>query len=368
MTSLKIFSVRGIDVKLHWTLLLLFGFFFVMSVFLSEEFDLFPIIWILILFASVALHELSHSLVARDMGIVIDQIILLPIGGMAVMKQSVFSPKMEFKMALAGPLFNFAFCYVLLVFRLLTGWDWLLYNFEYLSIVRFSLEPALLLAFVVSAAFWLNFVLGMFNLFLPAIPMDGGRIFRSFLAMFMDYIKATRIATTVSNILMLLLLLFSFYTGQWLMALIAVFIFLASRAELEATVSNRLLGEFPLSKLVRQNYLIVDDDDTLDHVLGEMIASRSLVAFYTEEDKIYSVNIYDIRGVPKSLWKKVMFSKVAREQRPVTADHTASFALQRMLELNQESLSVVDKKNEIIGCVFKEDIHVVLELLKISKL
>ena len=101
MNSWKLLSVEGIEIRLHWTLLLLFGYVFFMAAMNPRESFLVPLLWF-ILFASVALHELSHSLVAKSMGVTIEQIVLLPIGGMAVMKQAVFTPLQEFKMSVAG--------------------------------------------------------------------------------------------------------------------------------------------------------------------------------------------------------------------------------------------------------------------------
>ncbi|MCD4740051.1 site-2 protease family protein [archaeon] len=363
MTSWKIFSIQGIGMRIHWTLILLFAALFLIGFTTQDNPLTLPAMWFL-LFASVGLHELSHSLAAKKMGIQIKEIVLLPIGGMAIMKQTNFEPKKEFLMAMAGPFFNFTVCALIILLQLFTGFY--LYGWNEFTDAPLLFETGLLISFVLSTLFWLNLVLGTFNL-LPAIPMDGGRMLRSGLAMFMDYLKATRLATLISNILMSLMFLAGFYIGNLWFIIIAAFIFVSSRAELEATISNRLLGDFPLTKLVKQTYLVVDDDDMLDKVLKDMIESTSLVAFYKEKGKIYSVNIYDIQRVPKKIWKKTKFLKIAREQHPVTQDHSASFAVNKMNELGLEALSVIDKKQEIIGCVFKDDIEVVLEILKISR-
>lgn len=366
MISWKLFSLRGIEVRLHWSLLLVFFLIILWGYFSTGQFDFISVLMLVIVFGSVAFHELSHSLVARSMGISIERILLLPIGGMAMMKENVFSPKKEFKMAIAGPMFNFALCALLAMFIVFTEGQFF-YSVDYiLALESLTLSPVALLAFTVSVAFWMNLALGLFNL-VPAIPMDGGRVFRSLLAMKMEYLKATRLATIISNFLMIGLFLLGL-TYNWWWSLIALFILFASRAELEVTVSNRLLQKFPLTKLVRQEYLVVEEGDSLDQVIQDMIASRSIVAFSKKNHTINSVSLYDIQNIPKKEWKKINFHDISKEQHPVTEDHPASFALNKMNELNLEALPVIDVNHEIVGCVFRKDVSTVLQILKVSKL
>jgi Zn-dependent protease len=353
----KLFSVAGIDVKLHWTTLLLMILSLLNPVFF---------IVLLTLFASVTLHELSHSLVAKDNGLKIDQILLLPIGGMAAMKEASLDPNTEFKMAIAGPLFNFALCSFIL---LATGFLGNGLSLLSLQVWEESLLPGTppvpIEIFFLSTVFWLNAFLGAFNLFFPAIPMDGGRVLRSLLAMFMSYVKATRIATALSTVLTIFLFAFAVYNQNLILIIISVFIFVGARSGLEYALSSRLLGDFPVKRLVRQNYLVVEEDKTLEEIIAEMIASRSLVAF-AQKDHISSVSIYDIRHVSRKEWKKTKFKDIAVKQKPITLDHPASYALDKMRELDLEALPVVED-GDIIGCVFKEDVDVVLELLKVSR-
>ena len=99
--SYKILSLFGIDIEVHWLFLLaivVFLFFSPLSALLF-----------CVIFIFVALHEITHSLVAKRKGIEVKKIILLPIGGMAVIENiEELDPWSEIKMAIAGPLFNFA--------------------------------------------------------------------------------------------------------------------------------------------------------------------------------------------------------------------------------------------------------------------
>ncbi|MCD6414126.1 MAG: CBS domain-containing protein [Candidatus Diapherotrites archaeon] len=360
MVSWKLFSIAGIDIKLHWTTLLLLGLFLVLSV------NSFLIL--LLLFISITFHELSHSLVAKGNGVKISQIILLPIGGMAVMKNAVIDPKVEFKMAIAGPLFNFAVCGLILIAAYLSGSSNLIYSMGYWNErlagdILQDIGPMM-----VSSLFWLNFLLGAFNLFFPALPLDGGRVLRALLAMVMDYVKATRIATVISMFLTILLFLVSLVSMNLILLLISIFIFFGARSEMEFAVSHRLLRKIPVSNLMRKNFLMVDENTPLDALVADMIASRSLVAFSKEGKNITAVSIYKIGEVPKQRWGRMKFKDLAVVIKPVSPGTQVVTALTRMGKEGFEALPVVDNYHEVVGCLYKRDIDTILELLKVTKL
>src|ERR687885_2420688 len=107
-SSFKIGRAFGIDVKVHWTFLLLLAFF----AFLGYQDSggligaLATMAVIVTLFFCVLLHEFGHSLVAQRLGIEIPDITLLPVGGIARLKSLPDRPADEVKIAVAGPLVN----------------------------------------------------------------------------------------------------------------------------------------------------------------------------------------------------------------------------------------------------------------------
>jgi Zn-dependent protease len=128
----------------------------------------------ILFFVCVVLHELGHSLTARRYGVKVPRILLLPIGGMAEMDHIPRKPSAEFLITVAGPAVNFVLAGVLLpfVWREALGLE---------GLERFSLGAVLF------QLFWANLVMGIFN-FLPVYPMDGGRILRSILAIWLPYL------------------------------------------------------------------------------------------------------------------------------------------------------------------------------------
>jgi len=127
-------------------------------------------------FISILLHEMGHSVVARNYGIPIKGITLFIFGGVAELGHNPQTPKQEFMVAAAGPFVSF-----------LLG----LLFFGLAGLVK-STELSIQIYAVFRYLFFINIVLAIFNL-LPAFPLDGGRIFRAILWKgFKDYAKATR--------------------------------------------------------------------------------------------------------------------------------------------------------------------------------
>ena len=157
--SLRIFKVFGIPVELHISFLILMLVFYAVALLgLIPGIDITLAILVTLVFVTVVLHELSHSYVAQRYGVVIERIVLLPIGGVSAMKELPQDPGQELRIALAGPLVNFILAG--LFYPLLLLWGNLLSPAMYFLLYNFIL---------------FNVLLGAFNL-LPAFPMDGGRV------------------------------------------------------------------------------------------------------------------------------------------------------------------------------------------------
>ncbi len=176
------------------------------------------------LFFSILIHELGHSLVGQRFNLKIKSITLWVLGGMAEFESIPTQRGTEAVMAVAGPVTSF----------LLAGLVWMLQHAVP--------QPYGGLRFILAYLFYMNIVLGTFNL-IPALPLDGGRVLRSLLAMRISYLKATKVAATLSKTLALVLGLGGFLSlNLWLM-LIAFFIFVAVSGESSyASVSTVLRG------------------------------------------------------------------------------------------------------------------------------
>ncbi|WP_164658716.1 site-2 protease family protein [Tropicibacter sp. Alg240-R139] len=190
------------------------------------------IAFVLALFACVLAHEFGHALMARRYGVKTPDITLLPIGGLARLERMPEKPAQEIAVALAGPAVNVVIWGVLI---LLGAWP----QFDTLNNID---TPA---ADFMSRLAVVNLFLAIFNM-IPAFPMDGGRVFRAFLCLTMDRVRATRIASIAGQVVAVLLGFSGLMTGNPVLVLIAVFVFVAANAENQdvamRSISRRLLA------------------------------------------------------------------------------------------------------------------------------
>ena len=171
MQSPKIGRIFGIDIELHWLSVLFLILFLFVSVYIF--------FLMLLILASVLLHELAHSITAIRNKVKVSKIILiLPIGGLSVLASININPKIEFNIAIAGPIMS-----------ILLG--------TFFGIFVPFMPPGLLTQ-VFQFMFEINILLGVLNL-LPAFPTDGGRVFRSYLERKYDWYKSTMLTVKLSK-------------------------------------------------------------------------------------------------------------------------------------------------------------------------
>lgn len=226
-SSLKLFSVRGIDIRLHIT-------FPLILIWAALQFGwlagggvtgaVFGVIVISLLFVLVTLHELGHSFAAQQFGVPVERIVLMPIGGVAQLKHIPRNPRQEFIIAVAGPAVNVVLALMMWLVAQPFGLE--LFN----PMVLLSGVSTLSLSAIFSYVFFYNITLAVFNM-LPAFPMDGGRILRSLLAMRLNYGRATHIASSIGRGLAVLLGIYAFFNGAIFLIFIAFFIYTGALQE-----------------------------------------------------------------------------------------------------------------------------------------
>ncbi|MEZ5776326.1 MAG: site-2 protease family protein [Hyphomicrobiaceae bacterium] len=225
--SIRLFDVAGTAVRIHLTFFLLLAW--IAAINWTEggaRQALSGVVFILVLFVCVVLHEFGHITMARRFGIRTPDVTLLPIGGVAAMERMPEKPGQEILVALAGPAVNLVIAAVLL---LVIG-----PGIDLHSLTQIDRSQPDLLKQVALA----NIVLFVFNL-IPAFPMDGGRVLRALLAFGMGRTKATRIAANIGQMLAILFGVLGFMGNPFLI-LIAIFIFLAAGGEAGAVEMHDL--------------------------------------------------------------------------------------------------------------------------------
>ncbi len=288
--SFTIARVAGIEIKIHATffLILLLGAIqwggpngFIGS--------FFGILLMALLFFCVVLHELGHSLVAKYFGLPVSEIVLLPIGGVSRMEKNPQKPLHELLLSISGPLVNVIIAGVLVAAAGASGTLSSLNAKGLVSGQPLSPSPSVLLGWLLAA----NVTLALFNL-VPAFPMDGGRALRAILWMFVGFTKATRIASAFGQLLAFAFGLYAVLSGHFLLALIALFIYLGAGQEWTEERARTVLTTFKLGDAYNKHALTISPGDQVSEVVHFLLTSyqpdfavmqgSSLLGVVTRED------------------------------------------------------------------------------------
>jgi Zn-dependent protease len=292
------------------------------------------------LFLSVLLHELGHALTARAYGVQTREITLWLLGGVAQLEQIPRYRGAEAVIAIAGPI----------VSVLLSGLFGLLRGLVPLG----AAEGQFLLGYLA----FINLSLALFNL-LPALPLDGGRILRSLMALYKPYLEATRTAVAISKVVAFALGLLGLLVGNLLMLLIAFFVFMAASAEAEQAVLSRTLEGLLVRDLMTREVSTVPPNLTVAELLEKMLQERHVGYPVVEEGRLLGlISLEDLNGASPQ-------TRVLERMRPPLQldEHAEALtALQRMAEQGFSRLLITDANGKLIGILSKTDLLRALQL------
>src|SRR5438046_5369723 len=232
--SLTIGLVAGTAIRIHVTFLLFLAWIFGVSYVSGGAAAAWSgLLFMVLLFLCVLLHEFGHIFTARRFGVMTPDVILLPIGGVARLERIPEKPSEEFLVAIAGPLVNVAIALALIMLagaRVSAG-D--LYAVE---------SPQTSMIDRLAAV---NLFLAVLNM-IPAFPMDGGRVLRAILASRMGYVRATEVAPFSGQGVAFALGFIGLFSNPMLI-FIAIFVYLASSAEAHLVAFRAMSRGVPTS-------------------------------------------------------------------------------------------------------------------------
>ncbi|MGB4970544.1 MAG: site-2 protease family protein [Saprospiraceae bacterium] len=242
-------TFANIPVKIHWTFLLILIYVGFTSA--SQGADwmsiLIEICFVLAMFFCVVLHEFGHALTAKRYGIRTEDIILLPIGGVARLRNMPEKPIQELIIAVMGPMVNVGIAILVFIY-LITSFGGSFFSIENFQELNFASWAGFLPLLMIS-----NIMLVVFNM-IPAFPMDGGRVLRALLAMGFGKLKATRIASIVGQIICVLLILAGIYYEAYTLAIIGVFIFINATQEYKSVALDSAIKNKTIKDCYRKEY------------------------------------------------------------------------------------------------------------------
>ncbi len=309
------------------------------------------------LFLSIIVHELSHSLVARRNGLPMKGITLFIFGGVAEMSDEPPSAKAEFLMAVAGPLASIAIgVSALAIYHFSVPWGW----------------PTPVVG-VIAYLGWINLVLAAFNL-VPAFPLDGGRVLRSFLWWWKGDIHwATRVASAIGagfGVLLIALGAWQFLTGNlvsgiwWV--LIGLFLRSASQGSYKRLVTRDVLEGVPVRRFMREEPVTVSPSISVEALVEDYVYKHHFKMFPVVRGGRLEgcVTTREVKTVARDEWAGTSVQAVAQpcsEENTITADADALEALRRMTSTGNSRLIVRDG-DHLVGVVALKDLMSFLAL------
>ena len=363
--TFRIGKIAGIDIDIHvsWIIILVF-----LTVSLATGWfpQLYPgwstaTYWLiaflssLLLFVSVLLHELAHSLVARRRGLPVKSITLFIFGGVSNIEREPQSPGVEFQMAIVGPLTSLvigAICFLLQV------------------PLRGSNSPLEGILFYLAVT---NILLGVFNL-IPGFPLDGGRVLRSIVWRLTGNLRqATRVAALTGQIIAYLLILIGiwiFFVGDILdgiwFGFIGWFLLSAAQSANAQGMLTSVLSGVTVGEVMNPKPATVPADISLQQLVDAYFLPGGLrYALVMQADHLVGLmTLGDIRHIPREQWGQVPVSTAMiplSRLHVVTPQQSLSDVLPLMAGRDVNQLPVLEN-DALVGILSRDAIVHYLEV------
>ena len=289
------------------------------------------------LFASVLVHELGHALTGRLYGAETKEITLWFLGGVAQFEDLPRQRGAEAVVAVAGPLTSL----------LLAGLFWVMAQ---------SLSVGVATLFILSYLTFTNGALAIFNL-LPALPLDGGRVLRSLLALQLEFVRATRISVRIGFVVAVLLGLYGLYSRSFFLILIAFFIYNGGRSENRYATVTRRLDNVSVRDLTTP-VVSVEPEMSLAQ-LEQLEAFKRQGGYPVVGTEGQVLGFADSKNSENAGGNTV--SAIMTSVEPIQADEEAVTALKRMSATKANQLVVVDAAGKLLGMVRAADLSRTLQ-------
>lgn len=304
------------------------------------------------LFASVLLHELGHSLVARRYGLETESITLWFLGGLAQFAELPDDWRQEFVIAIAGPIVSIALGVLFYgSFELLAG---------RLPAVRF----------VIGYLAVLNVVLAAFNM-LPGFPMDGGRVLRAVLSRNRSRLQATRIAAAVGKGFAFLLGIAGVFTFNLFWILIAFFIYIAATSETSQVVMQAAFEGLTVREIMTPAAELdtLASETSIDTLLDRMVRERHTgYPVVDGDDLVGIVTLEDVQERASDRRDETTVNDImSTDLVTVRPGGEAANALTTLQQEDIGRLLVTEGDGSLAGLISRTDLMTVLEITQSSQ-
>lgn len=361
----RLARVSGIDVKIHWSLLIiagLFVFMFATSTFpamVPGETGFFywtlGIVGAVIFFLSVLIHEFSHSFVAQRLGYKVSDIVLFIFGGVSTIESEPRRARDEFAIAFVGPASSVVLGGVFWVLALAV------------SSIPGRLAQGALALFQYMAI--INIVLAVFNM-IPGFPLDGGRVLRAIIwGVTKNFRSATRASGIVGQFVaygfIFLGIVQTFwlrdFSGLWL-AFIGWFLLNAAQQSVTGAAVRDALRGVTVGQLMRPSPPPIQATGTLAHLLSNYVIPYNLraVPVVDADNRVLGiVTLGDIKDVPQEEWGIVTVGDKMtgpNDLRVVQVTDPLSRAVEQLGSGDIDQIPVVDPHGRLAGMLTRADL------------
>jgi Zn-dependent protease/CBS domain-containing protein len=357
--SLRIGAIKGIDIGVHSSWLLIFGLvtWLLAISYFPEQYPGWPgsLYWLaalvtsLLFFGSVLFHELAHSIVSLRFNIPVKRIELFLLGGVAQISREASRPGEEFWIAIAGPASSALLAAVFGAFALAT---------------RQISPPA---SAATSYLALMNISLAVFNM-IPGFPMDGGRVLRALIwGAGGNFQLATRIASLFGQGIAYLfifagvamILMGGFFNGLWL-AFIGWFLNNAASSGYHQMHMRESLRGVTVERMMNRRFEIVPSNVTLDRLVEEYLWHDPRHAFLVVDDDRLTgiITLEDIKRIPRAAWANTVVAEAmtpAGRLQTVAPNEEVCRTLEIMHENDIGHLPVV-RGSTLVGMVTRSDL------------
>lgn len=310
----------------------------------------------ILLFVSVLVHELAHSLVARSRGMPVQEITLFIFGGVSNISGEARSARDEFVMAGVGPLTSLVLAAVFFVVLLLAGGGALLGGGAGVTPI------SALLAYLAL----INALLAAFNL-IPGFPLDGGRVFRSIIwGITGNMVRATNIAATAGQVFAWIFIAYGVFQllsgnllgGIWI-AFIGWFLNSAADASRQDVTMREVFRKIQVKDVIDREPETVSPQATVRDVVENLFLQHNIRAapVCQSGSPVGIVTLADIRKIPPERWPFTTVSDIMTREPlyAVTLDEDLASALQLLAEHDVNQVMVMQDEH-CVGLLRRSDI------------
>jgi Zn-dependent protease/CBS domain-containing protein len=306
--------------------------------------------FVVLLYLSVLVHELSHSVVARSYGLPVRRILLYPLGGISEIEREAPTPGREFAVAGAGPALSLV----------LGGIGW--------GLTR--LVPYGVTGLVIRDLMFANLIVGVFNL-LPGLPLDGGRMLRAVIWKFTKRpTTATLAAAWVGRGLAIALLAIPFLLGStvaggdivtmiWVV-FIAAFMWTGATQSIKATRFRERLPALQARRLARKAVSVPASTPLAEAIRqADEAGARAIVVVDHDSKPTAIVNEAAVMATPPERRPWVDTGSMARTVDPsltLNADLQGMALLDAMRRAPASEYLLVESSGEVVGVLAARDL------------